>query len=41
MVAPVWADFLDATTDKVAHGALGNDWELDGARASERWWFTE
>lgn len=41
MVAPVWADFLDATTDKVAHGKPGNDWELDGARASERWWFTE
>ena len=40
MVAPVWADFLDATSDKVAHGELGNDWELDGARASERWWFT-
>ena len=41
MVAPIWADFLDATSDKVAHGELGNDWELDGARASERWWFKE
>lgn len=41
MVAPLWADFLDATSDKIAHGELGNDWELDGARASERWWFTE
>lgn len=40
MVAPLWADFLDATSDKIAHGELGNDWELDGARASERWWFT-
>ena len=40
MVAPLWADFLDATSDKVAHGELANDWELDGARASERWWFT-
>lgn len=41
MIAPLWADFLDATSDKVAHAELGNDWELDGARASERWWFTE
>lgn len=41
LVAPVWADFLDATSDKVAHGELANDWELDGARAGERWWFTE
>ncbi|WP_413867426.1 ABC transporter substrate-binding protein [Albidovulum sp.] len=39
MVAPVWADFIDATSDKVMHGEVGNDWELDGARASERWWF--
>lgn len=41
MVAPLWADFLDAASDKVAHGELANDWELDGARAGERWWFTE
>ncbi|WP_323011036.1 ABC transporter substrate-binding protein [Paracoccus sp. (in: a-proteobacteria)] len=41
MVAPLWADFLDAVSDKVAHGELANDWELDGARAGERWWFTE
>lgn len=41
MVAPVWADFLDATSDKIAHGEVANDWELDGARASERWWFAE
>lgn len=41
LVAPLWADFLDATSDKVAHGELANDWELDGARAGERWWFTE
>jgi peptide/nickel transport system substrate-binding protein len=39
MVAPVWADFIDATSDKVMHDEVGNDWELDGARASERWWF--
>ena len=39
MVAPVWADFIDATSDKVMHGEVGNDWELDGARACERWWF--
>lgn len=41
MVAPVWANFLDATSDRVAHGDLASDWELDGARASERWWFKD
>lgn len=39
LVAPTWADFLDATSDKIGHGEIANDWELDGARASERWWF--
>lgn len=40
MVAPIWADFLNATSDKVAHGEIANDWDLDGGRASERWWFS-
>ncbi|WP_347265801.1 ABC transporter substrate-binding protein [Paracoccus sp. (in: a-proteobacteria)] len=39
MVAPLWADFLDGISDRIGHGTLANDWELDGARASERWWF--
>ncbi|MDQ2066025.1 ABC transporter substrate-binding protein [Xinfangfangia sp. CPCC 101601] len=39
LVAPIWADFLDATSSKVGHGEIANDWELDGARCGERWWF--
>lgn len=39
LVAPIWADFLDATSDKIGHGEIANDWELDGARCGERWWF--
>lgn len=39
LVAPVWADFLDATSSNVRHGDIASDWELDGARAAERWWF--
>lgn len=34
-----FADFLDAVSNKVAHGELSGDWMLDGCRASERWWF--
>lgn len=41
MVAPIWADLLDATSNKIGHGEIGNDWALDGARCGERWWFTE
>ncbi|MGV0908763.1 ABC transporter substrate-binding protein [Martelella sp. FOR1707] len=34
-----FANFVDATSDKVAHGEVGNNWDLDGFRAPERWWF--
>lgn len=34
-----FADFLDATSRKLAFGELAGDWMLDGCRASERWWF--
>ncbi|MBK6467817.1 MAG: ABC transporter substrate-binding protein [Rhodobacter sp.] len=40
MVAPIWADFLNATSDKVMHDEIANDWDLDGGRCSERWWFS-
>jgi peptide/nickel transport system substrate-binding protein len=39
LVVPVFADFIDAARDNVMHGELSSDWDLDGARASERWWF--
>jgi peptide/nickel transport system substrate-binding protein len=38
-VVPVFADFVDATTTKVQHGELSAEWDLDGGRAGERWWF--
>lgn len=40
LIAPIWADFLDATSDRIGHGEIANDWDLDGARCGERWWFT-
>lgn len=39
MIAPMFSDFLDATSDRVGHGEIANDWDLDGGRAGERWWF--
>jgi peptide/nickel transport system substrate-binding protein len=38
-VIPVLADFVDAASDKIAFDKLSSDWDLDGSRASERWWF--
>ncbi|MBD8893664.1 ABC transporter substrate-binding protein [Roseibium litorale] len=34
-----FANFVDATSKKIGHGDLGNNWDLDGFRAAERWWF--
>lgn len=40
MIAPVWADYIDAKSSKVSTGPeVAGDWDLDGNRAAERWWF--
>ncbi|MEJ2164219.1 MAG: hypothetical protein P8X90_01740 [Desulfobacterales bacterium] len=39
VVVPMFAADLSATTDKIGHGKLGVNWELDGFRCAERWWF--
>lgn len=40
MVAPVWADLLDAKSSKLSTGEkISGDWDLDGNRCAERWWF--
>jgi len=39
VVVPMFATDIAAATDKIAHGPLGVDKELDGLRCSERWWF--
>jgi len=39
VVVPMFAADLAATNEKVAHGTIAANWELDGFRAAERWWF--
>ena len=39
IVVPVFADWVDATSEKIGTGPLSSDFELDGGRCSERWWF--
>lgn len=39
VVVPMFAADLAATSDKIGHNALSANWELDGLRAPERWWF--
>ena len=38
-VIPVFADELYAHSDKLAHGQLASNWEMDGFHIIERWWF--
>jgi peptide/nickel transport system substrate-binding protein len=38
-VIPVFADYVDAANTRLKFGELSSAWQLDGARAPERWWF--
>jgi peptide/nickel transport system substrate-binding protein len=38
-VIPIFVNFLLARSEKVEHGDLASDWEMDGGRHIERWWF--
>ena len=38
-ILPMFANYIDAHNDKVAHGnVIGNLWMLDNSRACKRWW---
>ena len=38
-VVPMFAADLTGVSDKIGHGKVAADWEMDGMRAAERWWF--
>ena len=39
-VIPMFANYVNAYSDKVAHGpVVGGNIDLDGLRIAERWWF--
>ena len=39
-ITPMFAQYVFATSDKVAQGeTMGSNWDLDGERYMERWWF--
>ena len=40
-VIPMYANYVDAASSKLAHGPdIGNNFQMDGSRMAERWWFT-
>ncbi len=38
-VTPVFADHIGAASKKLAHNEIASNWELDGSKIAERWWF--
>jgi peptide/nickel transport system substrate-binding protein len=38
-VVPMFAADLTGVSDKLAYENVAADWEMDGMRAPERWWF--
>lgn len=39
VVVPMFANYVFAASDKVAHGEMATNWDMDGERWMERWWF--
>jgi peptide/nickel transport system substrate-binding protein len=39
VVIPMFANNVEAVSQKIRHENLAGNWELDGERCSERWWF--
>ena len=39
-IVPFFRNFLFARRKNVQHGeAIGGNWQMDGYKAAERWWF--
>jgi peptide/nickel transport system substrate-binding protein len=39
VVVPMFNNYVFATSTKVAHNEMAGNWDLDGLKALERWWF--
>jgi len=39
VIVIVFNNYVDASSKKLAHGPIAANWEADGLRIAERWWF--
>jgi peptide/nickel transport system substrate-binding protein len=39
VVIPLFANWVEAASDKLKFENPAGNWEMDGQRAPERWWF--
>lgn len=40
-IIPVFANYVSALSRKIGHNKIASNWDLDGFRCTERWWFAE
>jgi len=40
-IVPVFTNYTIAASSKLQHGKVASNWDLDGCRLPERWWFQE
>jgi peptide/nickel transport system substrate-binding protein len=40
VVIPMFAAYVFATSDQIGHGEFASNWDMDGHKCVERWWFT-
>ncbi|MEO1192019.1 MAG: ABC transporter substrate-binding protein [Pseudomonadota bacterium] len=38
-IIPLFANYVFATSDEIAHDKIATTWDLDGTKCLERWWF--
>ena len=39
VVVPMFANYVGASSTKLAHDRIAGNWDMDGHKAVERWWF--
>ncbi|MGI9351653.1 MAG: ABC transporter substrate-binding protein [Rhizobiaceae bacterium] len=39
VIVPMFANHIMGLSKKIAHGEMAANWEMDGGKAHERWWF--
>ncbi len=41
VLAPIFSNYVFAKSEKLAHDRMSADWDLNGIKCLERWWFAQ
>ena len=39
VLVPMFANYVGANSTKLGHATIGSNYDMDGAKVTERWWF--